>query len=401
MLRFKSASARIANSVRAVDELVEIAFGEDVSSEYAGTFIVNAAIGHKLDVVGAQLYEKFPKATVLGASCGGVVGKEGAGETLSHIALMAIEGSEKELASAAVDEIYAANAYEKALVLAKDLYAKIPDATVIYLLCAGKDINCDLVLKAFDEVYGQQPVIFGGTASDNYKAITTYQYIGDTLTEHGAWAVGMADPTLKVATKATHGFMAYGEPMRVTKAEGNKVIEIDDMPAWAAYSHRLSLIPDEDNVKQIMTIGGLAQELPPELAEEYGNTHILRGAGLGRDEGTMYMSVSVTPGEEFWLTTRNEDLIFSEQEKALVYLQEELHGKAPIAVFQADCLARGRTLFNKVMKDEIISMMQDALQAGEDVPPWLGMYGFGEFCPLGGRNAFHTYTTSLMVLYRD
>jgi small ligand-binding sensory domain FIST len=69
-------------------------------------------------------------------------------------------------------------------------------------------------------------------------------------------------------------------------------------------------------------------------------------------------------------------------------------------VFQTDCLLRGRTLFNKVMKDEITAMMQNAFLNGGETPPWLGMYGFGEFCPLGGENLFHTYTTSLLVLYR-
>ena len=34
------------------------------------------------------------------------------------------------------------------------------------------------------------------------------------------------------------------------------------------------------------------------------------------------------------------------------------------------------------------------------VPPWLGMYGFGEYARLGGRNAYHNYTTALGALYR-
>jgi len=33
-------------------------------------------------------------------------------------------------------------------------------------------------------------------------------------------------------------------------------------------------------------------------------------------------------------------------------------------------------------------------------PPWLGMYGFGEFARLGGKNTYHNYTTALYVIYR-
>jgi small ligand-binding sensory domain FIST len=56
-------------------------------------------------------------------------------------------------------------------------------------------------------------------------------------------------------------------------------------------------------------------------------------------------------------------------------------------------------MFNKVLKDEIISAIQGPLTQGE-ATPWLGAYGFGEFTPLNGVNTFHNYTTSLAVLVR-
>ena len=70
-------------------------------------------------------------------------------------------------------------------------------------------------------------------------------------------------------------------------------------------------------------------------------------------------------------------------------------------MFHADCLARGRYLFNRVMKDELVGRMQYPLARGGEVPPWLGMYGFGEFARLGGRNAYHNYTTAIYAICRD
>lgn len=398
MLSFKSASVRIANTGRAVDECLELAFeGEAPDS---GVYIVNASMGHKLERIAEALRERVPEAQILATSCGGVVGREGAGEAMTHMAMMCVRGPEDELACAAVDGVIRSDSYEKGLELARSLQSKLDGISIIYLVCPGLGAAVDLVLKAFAEVFGDEVVIFGGVSADNYKGIATYQYIGDGVTEHGAWAVGFADSTLKCATKATHGFTAYGDPMVVTEADGNHVVAIDGMPAWQAYAGRLSLIPENDVTLTIITAGGLAEELPPALAEEYGNTHILRGALMGTSTGVMYLSVTVEEGSKFWLTTRDENLIFSEQAKALEYLSGELRGSKPVAVLQTDCLARGRTLFNRVMKDELIGMMQSSLMAGDDIPPWLGMYGFGEFCPLGGKNTFHTYTTSLMVLYR-
>jgi hypothetical protein len=404
MLNFHSASVRIADSARAVDECVEIMYREQALPKNS-LWIVNAVIGHKLEKIAAAIRARVPDASVVGSSCGGIVGREGAGESMTHMAVMTVDGPSDELAWFGADQFHAGNAYEKGLELAKGLQRKLPGARIIYLLSPGLDSCNDMLLAAIHEVFGQDVVIFGGASSDNYKAIITSQYIGHKACPDGIWAVGFADPTLKAAARATHGFNAYGDSMTVTKADRNVIIDLDGQPAWVTYSQRFGEISAEE-VKTGLVSGGLAIALEPALAKEYGNKHILR-MGLPQDDtGAIRLSVSVKEGDQFYLTTRDEDLIFSEQKKALAALRESAAANArngvvsPVAVFQTDCLLRGRTLFDKVMKDEITAMMQNAFLNGGETPPWLGMYGFGEFCPLGGENLFHTYTTSLLVLYR-
>jgi hypothetical protein len=402
MLRFNSVSIRVADSGRAVEECISGLYG-DKEPEDGGLWIVNAAIGHKLEKIAGAVHAHLPKTSIVGTSCGGVIGREGAGEAMTHLAVMTIHGPADEFSWVAADDFHAANAREKGRELARDLKAKLPGVQAIYLLSPGLDSQNDELLAAFDEVFGDI-LIFGGASSDNYKGVATSQYIGCKASPSGIWAVGFADPTLKAAAKVTHGFNAYGEPMTVTRAERNKIVELDGHPAWATYGQRLGQSPEKDIAISLVR-GGLAIELDPPLAEEYGNRHILR-MGRPDDTGAIYLSVSVNEGDRFYLTTRDEDLIFSEQTKTLETLRKDiaahsLNGEIhPVAVFQSDCLLRGRTLFNQVMKDEIIAMTQNAFMSGGEIPPWLGMYGFGEFCPLGGKNLFHTYTTSLLVLYR-
>jgi hypothetical protein len=404
MLNFHSASVRIADSARAVDECIEIMYGEQAPPKDS-LWIVNAVIGHKLEKIAAAVHARIPDASVVGSSCGGIVGREGAGESMTHMAVMTVDGPSDEYAWFAVDQFHADNAYEKGLALAKGLQDKLPGARIIYLLSPGLDSCNDMLLAAIHEVFGKDIVIFGGASSDNYKGIITSQYIGAKACADGIWAVGFADQTLKAAARATHGFNAYGDSMTVTKADRNMIIDLDGQPAWVTYSQRFGEISAEE-VKTVLVSGGLAIALDPALAKEYGNRHILR-MGLPQDDtGAIRLSVSVKEGDQFYLTTRDEDLIFSEQKKALAALKESAAANArdgapsPVAVFQTDCLLRGRTLFDKVMKDEITAMMQNAFSNNGETPPWLGMYGFGEFCPLGGENIFHTYTTSLLVLFR-
>lgn len=402
MLNFYSASVRIATSERAVNECLEVAFKDhEEALKECKVIIVNAPLGHQLDKIAGAIKKNMPNVTVLGNSCSGVIGREGVGESMSNLAIMAICGPESECAAAAVNEIYGKNSYEKGLELAKKLKEKSPETTAVYLLCPGIDIANDLVLKAFVEVFGEEVTIFGGTSSDNMRGLINHQYIGNEKTEHGAWAIAFSDKTLGSVTRATHGFSAYGDPMTVTKAEGNKIIELDGKPAWQVYTSRLGVTPKPETIcGETIPIGALAEKLPDDLAKEYGNPHILRVITKYDADGSIYYPLTVKEGLQFWLTNRDEDLIFSEQKRSLDFIKEQIGKHSPVAVFQTDCLARGRFLFNRVMKDEIIAMMHDALSENGIVPPWLGMYGFGEYARLGGKNTYHNYSTSLLVLYR-
>jgi hypothetical protein len=398
MLNFYSANVRIANGTRAVDECLEIAFGDAIPSD-CRVVMVNAAMGHPLERLAPVLTGKLPGAVVLGNSCAGVIGKAGVGESLHDIALVAVSGPEEEVAYSSVDGMYGHNSYEKGLELANGLKGKVPGAKAVYLMCPGIDISAGLVLKAFNEVFGPEIVVFGGTSSDNMRAIANYQCVGSKVTEHGAWAVGFADPAIDGITRATHGFTAYGEAMVVTKSEGNKIIELDGKPAWDVFTSRLSLDSSAKCVNTI-PIGALAEALPEVAAEEYGNSHILRAALKFDADGTIYYPVACPEGTRLWLTMRDEELIFSEQRRSLEHLKSVIKDRRPVAVFQTDCLARGRLLFNKVIKDELIAMLHSELSVDAEVPPWFGMYGFGEFARLGGKNEYHNYTTALLVLYR-
>ena len=58
---------------------------------------------------------------------------------------------------------------------------------------------------------------------------------------------------------------------------------------------------------------------------------------------------------------------------------------------------RAQASFKRILKDEIVRSMQFPI-CGDESIPWLGMYGGGELCMLGGRNMLHSFTTSLYVI---
>lgn len=395
MLQFFSASTRMVNSRNAIAECMESALGSDKSCDLV---MIHASIGHDYQALVNQVRELAPLARVVGASCCGIVGREGVSESMKDVAIMAVRGS--EFAVAHVDGINGRNSYDKAVDLARQLQAAQPGITMIHLLASGIDIANDRCIAGLESVFGPEVTIFGATSSDNMRGLVSYQMVDDQVFEHAAWAVGFADPMLHVDTQATHGFMAVGEPMTVTKAEGTRLIELNGNPAWQEYTTRLGLDPLEATCGDSIPVGALAEQLSAPLAAEYGNPHILRVVTKCDADGTMHYATEIAEGTKLWLTVRDEDRIFSDMDRMMEQMNARAGGLKPVAVFHADCLARGRYLFNRVMKEELVSRMQFPLSTAGVVPPWLGMYGFGEFARLGGANTYHNYTTAIYAIYR-
>lgn len=395
MLHFFSASTRMVNSRNAISECMESALGADKTCDLV---LVNASIGHDYQALIDQVRELAPTARVVGASCCGIVGREGVSESMKDVAIMAVRGS--EFAVANVDDIHGRNAFEKSAELARQLKAQQPGINMIYLLASGIDIANDQAIAGIESVFGTEVTIFGATSSDNMRGVVSYQMVDDRVYEHAAWAVGFADPTLTVETQATHGFMAVGEPMTVTKADGTRIIELNGRPAWQEYTARLGLDANKATCGDSIPVGALAEQLPAEQAVEYGNPHILRVVTKCDADGSMHYATEIKEGTKLWLTVRDEERIFNDMDRMMQQMNERVSGQKPVAVFHADCLARGRYLFHRVMKEELVSRMQFPLSADGVVPPWLGMYGFGEFARLGGANTYHNYTTAIYALYR-
>lgn len=395
MLVFNSSSARIVDSRRAIADCLQAAtndgrFGIDL-------LIIHASMGHDFKVLAEEAARLLPGARIVGASCCGVVGTEGVSESMKDIAVMAVQG--KEFAISHVDGIYAHNSAAQAGRLAADIRRQQPGVNMVFFMASGIDIDNGACIRAIEAELGSEVTIFGATSSDNMRGVTSWQIFDQEVFQHSAWMIGFADPDLSVETQASHGFVAAGEPLVVTRAEGNRIIEFNGRNAWEEYTGRLGL-PAGSGCGETIPIGALAEALSPVLAEEYGNPHLLRVVTRRDDDGTMHYPLEIREGTPLWLTLRDEDRIFKDLARMMDQLVSRIGSARIAAVFHADCLARGRHTLHRILKEELVAGMQEPLSDAGRIPPWLGMYGFGEFARLGGRNTFHNYTTAIYAIIR-
>jgi small ligand-binding sensory domain FIST len=290
------------------------------------------------------------------------------------------------------------NGRDLAVQAAAELQGKLSGINAILLYTPGMDLACDDILAGIESLFGRRVPVVGGLAADNGKAKTSFLFHGQTIAEHRILMIGLADPALELLSIAHHGHRPIGRPFVVTGAEGSRVLELDGAPAWLTVVRRLGL-PDETTPAGAIPLAALGIEIDGTARDSYDNAHIMLVPLRGDDAGGFYLNAHVTAGTKFQLMQRDEERIFAGVERMMPRLKAMIDGREIVAVFHADCLARGRQTFDRVSKDEIIAKLQKPLVGDRDVP-WLGLYGYGEFCPLAGNNSLHTFTTSLFPLVR-
>ncbi len=397
MLNFFSGSSSAVNTNSAVRECLDNAFGEGGGGD-CNLLIIHTTMGHNFAQMAAAAREACPDAEIVGCTASGIIGREGVNEAMRAMAMMAITGD--EVAVAVVDGLTGANSVDIGEEAARQLRQHKDGINIIYVLTAGLDLAGDRVIEGIENVFGPEVPIFGATSADHGKAKGTFQFHGDKVFEQSIVLVGFADPSLEVIMGVHHGSVPLeGMTFEVTKSEDNRIIELDGEPAWPSLMSRLGLAP-ETEPGEVISISGLGIELGPEDQKDYDNPQILRAPiKVSDDHQSFFLPATCPEGTKVVLMQRDEQYIFAGVDRLMDKMVGQLNGRRPLAVFHADCMARGRRMFNRVLKDEIIAKLQYPL-SGDEVVPWLGIYGFSEYCRFGGKNQFHSYTSALCPILR-
>lgn len=398
MLAFTSASTDRVDTAAAVTEAITNASaGRDPAECRLIAFHIT--MGHDDLAVIPAIRRLCPDARIIGCTCAGVIGREGANESTRALAIMMVWGDEADCGMTVAPVLDGGNARDVAATLARDLVAARGTPKFVMFLASGIDVDCDESIIGIESVLGPDVTIFGGTSADNMKGIASYQFIDDEVHEHAAVLIGFFDPSLEVYTQASHGFVPSGVEMTVTASTGNRVHELDGEPAWRVFTRNLGL-PETAQPGDTIPPGAVGMALSPAEAAEYGDSHLLRVITRCLPDGTFLMPVTSPVGTKLSLMRRDEERIFRNLDVMMQEIRAAIGSRRIVGVFHADCGARGRLTLDRVAKDEIVKAMQTPLATDGETPAWLGMYGFGEFARLGGHNRFHNYTTALYVIHR-
>ncbi len=201
--------------------------------------IVFGSIFNNQEAVLRGLNQKLPAEIILGGSSFAEISTAGVSESSVCVMLLSIPGGSFVRSKAGLQD----NSLDVGRKLAQGLKYNMSRPVGLMFGSNGVHHGCEgLYLQGLEEGLGCIPVI-GGATSGNFllsmndpEILVNYQYGGGSL-ERQSVDVGLLDlgPEMEVGFGWSHGWSPVAPPMTITRADGNKVYEVNGIPILDFY----------------------------------------------------------------------------------------------------------------------------------------------------------------------
>lgn len=381
----------VADSKLAATEL-----GKHLQASFSGeplrAVLVYSTVNHDQHGVLMTLRELLgPDVPLLGCSTPGIMYLGGVQESAYMLGVMGLGGADLQVATALVRDVQD-GAEEKGRILADALRAQLPDPKVVFLfydpLC-GLDV--ETLLDGMSPSF-RCPIVGGGAGQPWGPIARTFQYWQSEVMGHTAIALALAGP-FAAEIGVCHGTSPTGVEMTLTRAEGNKLIEIDGRSATDIWLEITGCNEEEINNQDYVSAWavGVEQPLPDEKS-----VYVIRAAfGFDLDTGEVLVQAAIPEGTNIMFHHRSVAEVTQGTAAMGQELAERVSGRRPWAVLGFECAARTQAFLGQVATNAENVALQAAVAPGA---PWLGMLAWGEIAPAGGATRFHNYTFPLAVL---
>lgn len=374
----------------AVTEAVSLALNGAgaTRADLAMIFFTADHAGHPRELV-SSLLRSVGTDCVVGSSAAGVMTGEGEIEGSSGVAVLVI-AAEEIVGRPFMFEPLRGNETNLGASFGDFLLKTRDENSLIILLPDTYNGNPQPLLGSMASRAGFYPVI-GAGSTENGAAGATFQLCGDKLATNaiaGAYLSG----DFQVRVDITQGCQPISEPMVITKAEGNLIVEINDRPALDVFA-RLLKGPLADDLRRALMV--LFVGLPASREENSvaaGNYLVRNIVGLDGEKGILGVAEQVSEGEAVIFTMRDGQRARDDLDQMLLRQAEGLAGKKPALGWYFNCCARGSSLYG------IPGIDSAYIRQGLGDFPLIGMFGGYELAPLGKANHLFAYTGVLALI---
>jgi small ligand-binding sensory domain FIST len=245
------------------------------------------------------------------------------------------------------------------------------------------------LLDQLTEAYPNSPIIGGLASGGNDRGIHRL-FIGAEAIEEGAVGVAL---TGRVALHAlvSQGCRPIGEPLVITRAEKNIILEMAGQPPIKILQKMLPSLPQRDQqlVRNALLLGRVVNE----YQEDYRSGDFLIRNLLGSDpqSGALAVGDFMRTGQTVQFQVRDGQSAHDDLWHLLARLKQQLAATPPAGALILSCLGRGLSMYGEPSHD--IRLLQRFLGP----LPAAGLFCNGEIGPVGGRSYVHGFTSVVGV----
>jgi hypothetical protein len=262
----------------------------------------------------------------------------------------------------------------------EELLAGGIDNGTVFVFPDGFSSNIAEMIRGLYNKMGPGYRYVGGGAGDNLKFFKTYQF-----TEKGlgtdALAVALVSG-IDIRAAIGHGWKPFGDPLVITSAKGKKLLEIDGIPAFDAYTERFKEITADRFPEYGM-------KYPLGFPDISGNYFIRDPLSLNPDRTIDYVSEVPNNAVGSIMQGQIGELI---EESGKVAKQAVAGLDKPQFALVCECISRFLLMGEDFEKE--LQVMHEAI--GEQVP-LMGVLTFGEVGSFEDVPFLHNKTIVLAV----
>lgn len=328
-----------------------------------------------------------PGVPLVGCSTAGEISGDGPGDGGVVVTAFGGDGFTVATAAAGVED----GALREAGAKAAECTSRLGPGRhrVLLLLTDGLAGDQQEVVRGAYSVVGAETPLVGGCAGDGLQMKGTFQLHGKRVLHNSVVAAGLAsDGPFGIGVR--HGWRRVGEPMVVTRSEGNRVYELDDRPALDSYLELLAAPPEARTEPAHFTRFALTHPLG--LSRRSGEEVRFVG-GADFTERSLVCIAQVPQGAQTWIMEGDEQSVLEATDGACGDALGALGDEPPLGLVTFDCIARRGVLGDVGIEREV-----GRIAAFAGGAPVAGFYTYGEIARIRGMRGFHNQTLVVLAV---
>lgn len=329
-----------------------------------------------------ELAAKFPGAVVCGCSTAGEI----LGSRVFDESIVAAIVQFQSTQVRAVAESTAGNADSRRVGRCAAEKLTTPDLRHVLILSDGLSVNGTALVAGFREILAPDVAITGGLAGDGSRFQKTLVGIGHEVKPDQVVAIGFYGPAIVIGYGSRGGWEGFGPRRRITRSQGNTLLELDGQPALALYKRYLG-----ERAAGLPATGLLFPlELTRNATEKAGLVRTI----LAVDETNQSLTFAGDMAEGWYarLMKATGDQLVEGAAKAGSDAALKSNAGGAMLGIMVSCIGR-RLVLGQRIEEELEAVIRSLPGQTETV----GFYSYGEACPSAGNDISELHNQTMTI----